>query len=154
MTRRGNDMLTVATRTVREPLKPELTHVGETEEIRSRETAPGRFEAKFPWPADKAVQVIAKSGAFRKTLAAGPKSDEPAETQVDAYASFPMARAALVTNGLAYAANDQSIKVPASKGTAPTALNLIWPWFVLVSMLFFLADVFLRRRAGTFKEVN
>ncbi|MFT7619877.1 MAG: Ca-activated chloride channel family protein [Planctomycetota bacterium] len=172
--RRGGEITVIAQRAVREELRPTITVAGrdqaeaneiefeavngnaaaDLESLNLREVAPGRFEATLYWPADQPFRALAQAGSFRRRLCLDSRSDESKETQVDGNRAFPMARASAVTRGRSYQATEGSFDLTISAGISPTALKPIWPWFVLASLLFFIADVYLRRRAGGVREVN
>jgi Ca-activated chloride channel family protein len=119
------------------------------------EVAPGLFRRTWTWPVDRPFELkvsatLPGSGQLHSTtlLVSSAGADVAPERQVDPAAAFPLARASLATGGLLLSLDTGLPELPAARGDAPLRLLLIWPWFVLASLLLFVLDVFHRRRAN------
>lgn len=159
--RRGEVVHLDVERLVRVPLAPELAHVSENgdaeEALALRETAPGRWRVTFAWPEARPLRIAASSAtmpAYGHRLASGAGAGTAPELQVDPGNGFPMAEAASVTGGQAFAVSETALRAPVSTGDAPVRLAPVWPWFLLIALLVYVAEVYLRRRVGSFLEVN
>ncbi|MEE9392612.1 MAG: VWA domain-containing protein [Planctomycetota bacterium] len=78
-----------------------------------------------------------------------PASDQTPELMVDPSRALDLEAIARLTGGFAAAADPSNVSdLVWSKGSAPLRVEPIWPWFLLLSLLVYLADIAWRRRAN------
>ena len=121
-------------------------------ELRFRERAPGLFEARFMRPPAVAAKVLAgvagaSRGSFR--LVSRAREDVADELQVDPDQGLDLALAARVSGGQ-YLTPQDSSKFTASTGggNRSLAVHELWPVCLLLALLLYLGDLFLRRSSA------
>jgi Ca-activated chloride channel homolog len=115
-----------------------------------RERAPGVFRARLDWPPDTAAHVLAGTegrarGRFR--LASRPEEDRADELQVDPDGALDLSDAAMSTGGTTIPPGRVSgVVLATGGGDRPLSLQRLWPFCLLLALVFYLADLLWRRR--------
>ncbi|MDJ0276422.1 VWA domain-containing protein [Sphingomonas sp. 2R-10] len=152
VTRNGDTIAIVAQRTdTARPGVPDLRLIGADGAVRPvravEQRAPGLFEARLRWPADRAAMVEAVDGTAVTRAAAAPYSDATQPSSGSRGRPIPLAALSAATGGV----GDGADAPPAIDAGIPAAADL-WPWFALGAMLLYILELGCRRwpsrRAG------
>lgn len=112
------------------------------------ELAPGYFEAQFLLAKESSLHIEAASSLKPERitrLVLDPFSDRVAELQVDARNTLHLENLAAATGGQVRGANPQP---PTTSKGAAIRLREYAPWLLALSLLFFLCDLYYRRRTS------
>ena len=151
--RRGREMTVTAARRIRAELTPVIHRLDQVEAERSEiplvEVAPGIFEARFDWRPDLDLDLHAEvkgQEPTRQYLTSGAFADVSPRDQVDTADRFPFHDAASLSGGQVHSDQNSGFGIKAASGSAPRALTPLSTYLLLLALVAFLSDIFLRRK--------
>ena len=159
LSRRGRELVLSAERRHGDASAPraQLVEGGPAQHLEFRQRAADRFEARLFAAPSTEVRVLAQASmneasttdSVRRRLVSPAFADVQGEHQVAPADALDLAALCAATGGQHTPFAQAAGFLPrAAGGERPLALRRLWPWFALLAILAYLAELYYRRRPG------